>query len=129
MHTYRRVLLVEDDPLALLTFTLALQSEGLEVLGAGTGREAMRILRDAAAGVAAAVIDLDLRAGDGYALGRSARALKADLPVFYLAGAARPEFEGARVPDGELVVKPVSPQALARRVREAAARADLKPGG
>jgi two-component system OmpR family response regulator len=117
MGHYRRVLLTEDDPLVLLTLTLAFQAEELEVLGAGSAREAMQALRDTMAGIQAAVIDLDLKGGDGYAVARACRALNPEMAVVYLSATARPEFATSAVADGELTKKPVVPQALAKHVR------------
>jgi DNA-binding response OmpR family regulator len=128
MGQYRRVLLTEDDPLVLLTLTLAFQAEGLEVLGAGSGKEAIQALRDATAGISAAVVDLDLKGGDGYAVARACRALNPQMAVVYLSAAAHPEFATSAVPGGELAEKPVFPQALARRVR-ARLDAAVRPEG
>jgi DNA-binding response OmpR family regulator len=118
MGRYPRVLLVEEDAIALLTFTLELQAAGFEVIGAATAREAMGALRNATDGVAAAVIDLDCQSGgDPLALARAARALNAAIAVVYTARARRLELESAGLPTGDILIKPCPPKALSAQVR------------
>jgi DNA-binding response OmpR family regulator len=109
-----RVLVVEDDPLALMMLTLELQADGFEVEGADTAHEAQALLAGA---WDALVCDLDLRTGtDGYALAQSARAANRAIVVLYTSGVARPEFEGRKVPGAGLAPKPFIPQEIAQRL-------------
>jgi DNA-binding response OmpR family regulator len=110
------VLLLEDDPLALMMLTLELQVDGFEVTGAETAREAMAAL-DEATGLDAMVCDLDLRDGyDGYELARRARARHPSAALLYTSGVARPEFANRAVAGGGLALKPAIPQEIARRL-------------
>ena len=113
-----RVLLIEDDPLALMMLTLELQADGFEVDGAGTAREVQHHLTVPGYGLDALVCDLDLRGGvDGYALARAARALNPGVAVLYTSGVARPDFAARGVAGADLALKPFIPQELPRLLR------------
>jgi DNA-binding response OmpR family regulator len=119
MNPYPRVLVVEDDPITLLTFTLELQGEGFEVLGALSAREGQALLLTNE-GVVAMVVNLNPRSDGPIAdLVHAADALTPPPRLIYTA-----EEPGARAPDGvsaEVLIKPSPPKVLARRVRKALA--------
>jgi DNA-binding response OmpR family regulator len=113
-----RVLVVEDDPLALMMLTLELQEDGFEVDGAESVHEARRHLAAPGYALDALVCDLDLRGGgDGYALARAARALNPAVAVLHASGVAQPEFEARKVAGAGLAQKPSLPQEIPRRLR------------
>jgi DNA-binding response OmpR family regulator len=118
-----RVLVVEDDPLALMMLTLELQLEGFEAVGAETAREALHLLCRPAPPTQsqpwdALVCDLDLRDGsDGYLLAQSARGSNPGLAVIFTSGVARPDFHRRKVPDADLAPKPFIPEEIALRLR------------
>lgn len=110
-----RVLVVEDDPLALMMLTLELQSEGFEAEGAETAGEAQDLLGQA---WDALVCDLDLRGGsDGYRLAQAARASHPGIVVLYTSGVAHAEFDERKVQGAALAPKPFIPEEIARRLR------------
>jgi DNA-binding response OmpR family regulator len=113
-----RVLVVEDDPLALMMLSLELQEDGFDVDEAESAHEALHRLDRGGQELDALVCDLDLRDGfDGYALARSARTLNPAVAVLYTSGVARPEFDGQKVAGGGLTPKPCIPQEVAHRLR------------
>ena len=118
MVGYSRILLLEDHPITLLTFTLELQEAGFEVLGAGSAPEALQLLRTATEGLQAVVIDLEVRGGDGYALGRAALAVNTSMVLVYTAQGPRPEFASMAPRGSRLLAKPAAPRALSALLRE-----------
>ena len=110
-----RVLVVEDDPLALMMLTLELQAEGFEAEGAETAQEAQDLLGRA---WDALVCDLDFRDGsDGYRLARDARASHPAIGVIYTSGVAHADFDARKVPGAKLAPKPFIPEEIARSLR------------
>jgi two-component system response regulator RegA len=80
------VLVVDDSPVALLTLTRRLRSEGVEVRQATSATEALGIDANQIAG---ALLDLDLGDGTGVDVAEAFRAAVAGLPIaFFSAGAA-----------------------------------------
>jgi two-component system KDP operon response regulator KdpE len=117
-----RVLAVEDDPAALEFARASLEGQGLLVLLAASGAEALRLLREDAPDLV--LLDLVLPDIDGFELLRQLRALSA-APVIILTGR---DAEAARVRGLELgaddyVTKPFSPAELAARIRAVLRRA------
>ena len=118
MAPLTRVLVVEDDPLALMMLSLELQAEGFDPDSAETVGEAEKRLTAPGYRLDALVCDLDLRGGcDGYALARRARALNPKVAVLYTTGTARSEFEDRRVEGAGLAFKPFIPLEIAQRLR------------
>ncbi|HTI67264.1 MAG TPA: response regulator [Caulobacteraceae bacterium] len=112
------MLVVEDDPLALMMLMLDLQADGFNVDGVETVREAVQFLGANGAELDALVCDLDLRDGsDGYAVARSARTHNPAVAVLYTSGVGRPEFETRKVAGAGLSPKPWVAQEIAQRLR------------
>ncbi len=78
-----KVLLVDDEPNALMVYAGLLREWGLSVVTAGGTLEAMEII-GADPGITLAVVDLRMPAPDGMALFRWIRANHAELPVVIL---------------------------------------------
>lgn len=85
------VLLVEDHPFVRTSMTAALSAAGLAVVAVGDAQEAAaRLQQDP--GLALLVTDIDLGTGNGWALGRAARAVRPDLPILYMSADAERDY-------------------------------------
>lgn len=112
-----RVLIVEDEFLIRAVLTESLEEQGFDVEAAGTGEEALDILR-AGPGVALLMTDLSLGDGmDGRTLAAAARGMAPDLPIIFMTGMPESAADLAG-PNERVVGKPYSPGALAAVVRE-----------
>ena len=121
-----RVLVVDDDPDVRNLVELKLRLEGLEVVTAGTGEEALAQL--SVQDVDLVVLGLMMPGMDGIEVCRRIRddARTAHLPVIMLTARAREKDveRGLTVGATDYVVKPFSPRELMVRVRGALRRAD-----
>jgi two-component system, response regulator PdtaR len=111
------VLIVEDDALVAWALTECLEGAGHEVLGpAATAAEALALCAGAAGPPELAVLDIDLRDGDGNGVD-VARALMArwGVPSIFASGQAE---EARRATDVALgrIGKPYAPEAVLRCV-------------
>ncbi len=101
------VLLVEDEPLILLTAQDALEAGGYTVLLAQVASEAIGILHERAAELSGLVTDVRLPGGpDGWEIGRRARELRPDLPIVYTTGDSAIDWSAQGVPKSVVVQKP-----------------------
>jgi len=92
LELYKRVLVVEDQPLILLSVCEALEAGGYATLAISTGIEAATLIEGESGQFAALVTDVRLGQGlDGWALARKARELNPDLAVVYMSGDSAPE--------------------------------------
>ena len=110
------VLLVDDDEAVRRTIARFLTAEGLEVVEAGNGLEALTYLRTGA-GVGVIVLDLRMPVMDGWTFRREQRLdpVLGRIPVVVLSGADAdrfPELEAA-----EVFEKPVRMSEVAAAVR------------
>ncbi len=116
-----RVLLVDDDDQMRGATKRVLHAQGYTVLDVGDPREALDILRDASLDVALLVTDVVMPHMDGPALVKAGRSVRPSLRALYMSG--YPELTGGgrrgRGPEGVLLRKPFSPNALANAVRRA----------
>ena len=103
------VLLVEDEPLVLMTVETALQDAGYQVLPAHDGREALALLEERVEELGALVTDVRMGDPDGWAVARRGRELKPSLPVVYITGDSAHEWAAHGVPGSVLVEKPFAP--------------------
>jgi EAL domain-containing protein (putative c-di-GMP-specific phosphodiesterase class I) len=87
-----RILIVDDEPLILETYSDRLREAGLETLTARTGREALRVLSETPCDVV--LSDIMMPDMDGIQLLRSVREQDLDVPVLLMTGSPSPE--GAR---------------------------------
>ena len=113
-----RVLIVEDEFLIRLTLSEVLSDEGYEVLEAGSGDEALRLL-EGAADVAVLLTDIQLPGSlDGRALVQRIRQERPDLPVIFMTG--RPEAMGDQATGTHdlYIAKPYLPSEICQAVRK-----------
>jgi CheY-like chemotaxis protein len=107
------VLLVEDEPLVLLSTQDTLEGGGYTVVTAGDGEEAMALL-DARSEELAGLVT-DVRMGDGpsgWDVARHARELKPNLPVVYATADSAQDWSAQGVPKSLVVQKPYAPAQL-----------------
>jgi PAS domain S-box-containing protein len=116
-----RVLLVDDDDQMRGATKRVLHAQGYTVLDVGDPREALDILRDPSLDVALLVTDVVMPHMNGPALVKAGRSVRPSLRALYMSG--YPELPGGgrrgRGPEGVLLRKPFSPNALANAVRRA----------
>ena len=122
----RTVLAVEDNPITRKMVRVTLESEGYRVLEAGSGREAIRLMRDDRPDLV--LQDLILPDMDGFAVLAELRALPgaAEVPILAFSGLLS-QLEEARVSAAafdDVLAKPVEPSRLVQVVR-----APLPPPG
>ena len=122
----RTVLAVEDNPITRKMVRVTLESEGYRVLEAGSGREAIRLMRDDRPDLV--LQDLILPDMDGFAVLAELRALPgaAEVPILAFSGLLS-QLEEARVSAAafdDVLAKPVEPSRLVQVVR-----AHLPPPG
>jgi PAS domain S-box-containing protein len=114
-----RVLLVDDEPLVREVTAAQLEQLGFAVLVAGSGEEALALLR-AGERVDALVSDLSMPGMDGLALIRAAQAERGKLASVLLTGfagdGAALAIDGAAGGEVSLMRKPVSGEQLADRL-------------
>ena len=117
LEAKRRVLLVEDEFLVRLTLSEALADEGLDVVEAVSGDEALPLL-EADDQIILLLTDIQLPGKlNGLNLARLARRLRPDLPVIYMTG--RPDtMAGLTVSERDaFIVKPYVPSEVTAAVR------------
>lgn len=109
----KRVLVVEDEELIRLILAETLEEHGFQVVKAGTGDEAARLLAGQG-GFDLVITDVQMPGTlDGVAVGRLARRHRADIPVLYVTG--RPDSLAGAGPLGPreaLLRKPYGPSAI-----------------
>ncbi len=113
MSNQIHVLLVEDEPLVLLSTQDTLEGGGYTVVTAGDGEEAMALL-DARSEELAGLVT-DVRMGDGpsgWDVARHARELKPNLPVVYATADSAQDWSAQGVPKSLVVQKPYAPAQL-----------------
>jgi CheY-like chemotaxis protein len=111
------VLVVENEEPCIELLEVALQGiEGVDVLVANNGREALRILESAKGGVSAMITDLEMPIMDGFALLES---VKGRFPVVVISADVDPETP-ARVRSlgaSAFFSKPYSPAQLRQTIQ------------
>ncbi len=111
------VLLVEDEDSVRVVAAERLRELGYEVLEAGDGPAALRLLR-AGGRVDLLVTDVGLPGGmNGRQVADAARERRPDLPVLFITGYAGSAFDGRLAPGMQVIGKPFPLDALAARVR------------
>jgi CheY-like chemotaxis protein len=92
MQTRRMILLVEDDPLVSEGIRAMLDIEGWDVIHSETESGAVEMAHD---GLAAAVIDIALREGNGFSTAERLRAQLGRIPILFISGhASKAELRG-----------------------------------
>ncbi len=115
------IVLVEDNEAVRALARRALTSDGYQVIEAGNGEEAIRLVRDRLAGIALVVTDVVMPVMGGRELVARLRAMRPDLRVVFTSGyASDPETaQHAQMLGASFLQKPFVPSALRRTVREA----------
>ena len=124
----RRVLLVDDDVRNTYALTIALESDGFEVVTAANGRQALEQL-DQKAAFDLVLMDIMMPEMDGYEAIRRLRADErfVDLPVLALTARTQPEDRAACMEAGadDYLVKPIDHNLLIERLDRALNREEL----
>lgn len=101
------LLLVEDEPIILVSIEDALTAGGYEVITALNGDEAMQRLSERADGFAGLVTDIRLGGDiDGWDVARSVRDKNPTAAIIYMTGDSGADWPVKGVPNSQLVQKP-----------------------
>lgn len=115
----KMILIVDDDPDVRTLYRLVLHQEGLEVVEAENGQEALDIIQNNTP--ALVLLDVMMPDMDGYEVCRKLRAdpKTARLPVlmFSAKGTGADRNTGLRVGANDFMVKSAGPRALVARIR------------
>ncbi|WND02149.1 response regulator [Temperatibacter marinus] len=112
------ILLVEDEVPVRMFATRALSNKGYVVLEAGTGEEALEILKTSDKDIDLLVTDVIMPNMDGPTLYKESRKLFPKLPVIFISGYAEDVFRGdLEGDDFEFLAKPFSLVELAEKVK------------
>jgi DNA-binding response OmpR family regulator len=119
------VLLVEDEPLVLLVAQDALEAGGYTVLPVQHASEAMKVLDDRVADLAALVTDIRVPGGsNGWDIAKHARELRADLPILYVTADGVTDWPVKGVPNSVVMQKPYAAIQLLTAVATLVTKAD-----
>jgi DNA-binding response OmpR family regulator len=107
------IMVVEDDQLIQGLVEEALSDGGFEAAIAGSGEEAVTLLRGNRSNYRALVTDINLAGTmDGWEVARQAREIDPAFPVVYMTGAAADQWASHGVPNSILLNKPFAPAQL-----------------
>lgn len=113
------IVVVEDDPLMQGVLEDALREGGFDVAIAGSGEEAVTLLKGRVGEYKALVTDVNLRGRmTGWEVAKQARIVRADFPIVYVTGAAADEWPSHGVPNSILLNKPFAPAQLVTAVSQ-----------
>jgi len=112
-----RVLVVDDEPNIVDVISMALRYEGFEVASAGTGAEALSMVRETRPHVM--LLDVMLPDMEGFDVARRLGAEHARVPIIFLTArdATEDRVRGLTVGGDDYVTKPFSLEELLARVR------------
>lgn len=111
-------LVVEDEPMIRELIIVTLQNAGFNILEAGSGNQALKLLEEHAGSVNLVVTDLNLSGADGITVARAARDHNSAVPVLFLTG-HQDALKSPRTPVPYACLrKPFRLDELARMVRE-----------
>ena len=107
------ILVIEDDSDLQMMVEDALKDGGYEPAIAGSGEEALTLLKAFRTKYSALVTDIRLLGRlDGWRVARGAREIDPSFPVLYITGGGGDEWPTRGVPDSVLLNKPFSPDEL-----------------
>ncbi|MES5482211.1 response regulator [Bradyrhizobium sp. INPA03-11B] len=107
------ILVIEDDRDLQMMVEDALRDGGYEPAIAGSGEEALTLLKAFRTKYSALVTDIRLLGRlDGWRVARGAREIDPSFPVLYITGGGGDEWPTRGVPDSVLLNKPFSPDEL-----------------
>ncbi|MFD0695849.1 response regulator transcription factor [Paenibacillus sp. GCM10027628] len=112
-----KIMVVDDDPGIRELIRVYLVGEGLDVLEASNGRDALRLLETTPADLV--VLDVMMPYMDGWELCRELRAQYSDLPMLMVTakGESAHKVKGFQLGTDDYVVKPFDPVELVMRVK------------
>ena len=122
------ILIAEDDRDIRGVLRLYLESEGLEVIEAEDGEQALALARERAPDMA--ILDVMMPGLDGYALTRALRGIS-DLPILILSAKSRDEDKilGLNLGADDYLAKPFNPVEVVARVKAQLRRAGRGTSG
>lgn len=113
------VLVIEDDQDIQSILEEALRDGGFEPAIAGSGEEAVTLLKAFRSKYAALITDIKLLGRlDGWRVAQAAREVDPAFPVVYITGAASDEWPVLGVPNSILLVKPFTPEQLVAAISQ-----------
>lgn len=112
-----KILLVDDDSDIRELMRLYIAAEGLEVIEAGNGKEAIEMLKNGSVNLV--VLDIMMPYMDGWELCREIRRRLPDLPLLMVTakGESADKVKGFHLGTDDYVVKPFDPVELTMRVK------------
>jgi DNA-binding response OmpR family regulator len=111
------ILVIEDDRQIQSLVEDALRDGGFEPAIAGSGEEAITLLKAFRTKYRALVTDITLLGTlDGWRVARGAREIDPSFPIVYITGAGADEWATKGVPDSILLQKPFGPDQLVAAV-------------
>ncbi|WP_456734147.1 response regulator [Bradyrhizobium sp. USDA 3364] len=111
------ILVIEDDRDLQMMVEDALKDGGYEPAIAGSGEEALTLLKAFRTKYSALVTDIRLLGRlDGWRVARGAREIDPSFPVLYITGGGGDEWPTRGVPNSVLLNKPFSPDELVAAV-------------
>jgi DNA-binding response OmpR family regulator len=107
------ILVAEDDQLVQATVVDALSEGGFESTLAGSGEEAIALLKDGKSQFRAVVTDINLSDKlDGWEVARAAREIDPMMAVVYMSGSHSDDWASKGVPNSIMLAKPFAPAQL-----------------
>lgn len=123
-----RVLVVDDDPPSVKMISFLLREEGYEVITAGNGAEALRLIEEASPDLV--ILDVMMPHMDGLEVCRRIRQ-RTDLPIIFLSakGETADRVTGLNLGADDYLPKPFEPAELLARVRAVMRRVETGMSG
>jgi DNA-binding response OmpR family regulator len=113
------ILIIEDDHEIQAIVEEALTDGGFEAAIAGSGEEAVALLKSDVVKYGALVTDINLPGKlDGWEIARLAREINPNFPIVYMTGAAADDWPSMGVPNSILLNKPFAPAQLVTAVSQ-----------
>jgi CheY-like chemotaxis protein len=107
------ILVIEDDPEIQTIIDEALRDGGYEPAIAGSGEEAVTLLKGGKTNYRALVTDINILGRiDGWEVAKQAREIDPAFPVIYMTGKAADQWPSHGVPNSILLTKPFAPSQL-----------------
>ncbi len=121
-----QLLVVDDDENVCEYFSIVLRGAGFQVTTAGTGREALELLRSRRYDVL--LTDLAMAGMDGLALAKAAAEIHPTMPVIVVTGSSdlSSAIDAMRAGVQDFIVKPVEADVLIHQVRRASRQGELE---
>ena len=110
--TDNNIILVEDEFFVAVALEDVLQSAGYDVVIAGTGDEAVELLRAMERAPLALITDIRLPGASGWEVAEQARSRHGDLPVIYISGDSGVDWPVKGVEHSVFVQKPFRSEKL-----------------